>query len=198
MYPSDQAAPVVIPVRARIEKYLRVHLAGQPLRVAPGSSFLGLFVWGIAQSEKVGLFTGFHGRTVSVRTYFGRELNRSFPVLLPADRHYSRRYHLLNQPEAMSVNNVADWLLMNQFLTEVRASDESAFRLARQFCERYDFSDDELTERSLCKRAERDRRSRRDAAMATGRETPARGTSPFFAAHYNGTWYSDPDRQQAA
>lgn len=144
MYFSD---PVLfeIPVRPLVQKLLHIRYA-QGLVATPDQTGLPLYIWAMAQSEKVMLYTG-----------KDRKGNRRFnPESLTArigvgiqEFHAYRHQHLFNHAELMVLDAMAGHMIRQDFIQFVEASEHPPMQALRNWTDRYDFSDDDLAETNL-------------------------------------------------
>jgi len=151
-----------IPVLPRIKKFIAVKLqdeAGrpQPMLVSPEESGgAGMFLWSIAQSEKVMLQMGWRRKT-------NQQLltDNSGRIISPEDFtqqlglgirefHKSRNSYLLNYAELVVFSNFVDYIIMNELICFCQEAPSVApLKRIKIFTDMYDFSDEDFDERAL-------------------------------------------------
>ncbi|OIN59796.1 hypothetical protein [Arsenicibacter rosenii] len=187
--------PVIfpLPVCEHVYKYLRVRLAGEPLLATFENAPVGTWLWALAQSEKVHLYQKHGGRVKRYRKYRLDEMSRNYVVGI-YEFHTSRSQLLLNIAELQIFNRIVTKFMFDDLLGDIDARDPAVTvqRAIRNIADRYDFSDDDLSEASLEQlyyrtRAGRNRQSYRrpdwDSVMRTtivGETAPA---APIIYAH---------------
>ena len=159
MYFSE---PVIfeLPVRARVAKFIRVKLqdaAGrpQPMYVHPQALGPGLFLWGMAQSEKIALHQNYLPKTGSREK--GSTRRQLSPDGLDAmiglginEFHYTRHQHLLSYPEQLVFCNMVDYMILNELVQFIENRPRlSPITCIKQFCDHFDFSEDDFAEQTL-------------------------------------------------
>ncbi|RIV20547.1 hypothetical protein DYU11_21110 [Fibrisoma montanum] len=151
-----------LPVLPRVKKYIAVKLqdaAGnpQPMLVSAHCEGAGLMLYMLAQARKVCLWSGTHSRPGSHRGPRSGGLRILTPEDFTADIgvgickfHPSRHQYLLNIAELNVFSNFVDYIILNEMVCYCEAApDELPMKRIKQFTDRYDFSEDELSEHSL-------------------------------------------------
>ena len=151
-----------IPVLPRIKKFIAVKLmdeAGrpQPMLVSPTQSGgAGMFLWSLAQAEKVMLQLGWRRKSDQKLL-----TDNSGRVIAPEDFtqqlglgirefHKSRSQYLFNYAELVVFSNFVDYIIMNEMICFCQAAPSVApMKRIKIFTDKYDFSDEDFDERAL-------------------------------------------------
>ena len=152
-----------IPVLPRIRKFIAVKLQAadgspQPMLVSPThSGGAGMFLWSMAQSEKVMLQLGWRRKTGESAFL----TDNSGRVIAPDDFtgrlglgitefHKSRNQYLLNYAELVVFSNFVDYIILNEMTCFCQAAPSvPPMKRIKQFTDKYDFSDEDFDERAL-------------------------------------------------
>lgn len=145
-----------IPVLPRIKKFIAAKLrddAGrpQPLLLSPSCQGAGLFLWAMAQSEKVMLHLGYKRRhSTGGQPVFAPNIMSQSLGLGIRGFHKSRHQILFNPAELMAFSNFVDYLIYNELVCSCQENPDLALSAhVKGFCDYYDFSDEEVSERAL-------------------------------------------------
>jgi hypothetical protein len=147
-----------VPVLPRAKKFLQVALAGEPLVAQPDLSrpeglyrLLSLHIWTMAQSEKVLMHTQYRkkGDTRQTRRSLHPQAFTERLTVAVYEFHYSRRFHLLSHVELVVLEKLIDLLIYDDFIQYMTAATGTINESIRRWTDRYDFSDDDLSESNL-------------------------------------------------
>lgn len=149
-----------LPVLPRVAKFVRVKLQGatgqpQPMLVTHTALGPSLMLWAMAQSEKIRLMTGYEKRS-------GRQGRRNGQPQMNAEAmtqtlgiaihqfHYTRHQYLLNIPELWVFSNMVDHMILNELVQYCQAAPRTEpMKRIKQFCDKYDFDDNDFREDAL-------------------------------------------------
>lgn len=146
------AEPVLfqVPVCAHVYKYLRVRQQGEPFAATFENAPMGTWLWAMIQAEKLHVYLAYKGRQTRYRKY---NLDNTSHILnvVASEFHRSRMQNLLNIPEQLIFNRVVTKYMYDDLLAqlELRPEGQSLQAAIRNLADRYDFSDDDLSEDSL-------------------------------------------------
>ncbi|OIN56794.1 hypothetical protein BLX24_22730 [Arsenicibacter rosenii] len=162
----------------RVRKFLSVKLEGNPLVAHVDNPPFGSILWALCQIEKTTVVVGRHQRDHR-RIYFEAQYSDKLHVLI-AGRHHTRRNLLLNQLEAGIFNRLVLHSMHNELVQLLAANDrrcQSDAEVLRAWVDRYDLSEDDVTEDSLMHIYKRVRSGVQHAFSATVPQMPEPG--PF-------------------
>lgn len=147
-----------IPVRPRVQKFLRVHYP-QAIVATPDSTGLPLYIWALAQNEKVRLFTSMYHTGRSHRRRLDPEQFTAYIGVGLHEFHGYRRQHLFNYAELMVLDAMAHRMIQQNFLGQMQTATAPTMQALRDWADRYDFSEEDLVELNLKQILMRHRRS---------------------------------------
>lgn len=152
-----------IPVRPRIRKFIHTHLIDalgrrRPMLVSSDAQGASLWMWALAQSEKVQLNTGWR-RPKPDSSYL--HTDGAGRIMAPDDMtdviglaihefHKSRQQYLLNYAELEAFSSWVDYLIRNELICFCEEKQHlPLMERIRQFADCYDFSEDDISEANL-------------------------------------------------
>lgn len=172
MYFSD---PVLfeLPVLPRTRKYIAGKLqdpAGntRSMLLSPHGEGAGLMLWAMAQAPKVLLQMGWRRRQKSDSYLL---IDGASRIVAPPSMtavigvgiqqfHTSRHQYLLNYAELEVFGNFVDYVIINELIGYCKREPETAPMVRiKQFCDHYDFSEEDFSEQSLRRAYQRFRKN---------------------------------------
>ncbi len=139
-----------VPVLPRVRKFLSVKLEGNPLVAHVDNPPFGSMVWLLCQIEKKAVVVGRQRRSHR-RIYYEPVYSELLPVMIE-HRHHSRRCMLLNQLEVGIFNRLVIHTMNNELVQLLAANDRRCqpdAEVLRAWVDRYDLSEEDVTEDSL-------------------------------------------------
>lgn len=143
-----------LPVLPRVRKFIHVKLTDpkgerHAMLVDPSALGPGLFLWAMAQSEKVHIYAKPDASKPTGRRYDPAPLTERIGVGI-REFHQTRSQYLLNTVELWVFSNMVDYMIENELVQYCQAEPSIAPMIRiKAFCDQFDFDSNDFNEDAL-------------------------------------------------